>query len=95
MLYKKTSNLLVLLIILFEIIFEINSVEVTPLGTRFEISDSEQLDTFDLDKNVYIVDFRKNDNSKKIFELTCLTGPDSLDLNLTFTGFNSILKRVN
>ena len=64
------------------------------LETKFTINDKHLLETHNSDNHVYIVDFRKNDNSKKVFQLLCTSGQDSLDLNLTFTGINSITKKV-
>ena len=64
------------------------------LETKFTINDKHLIETHDPDNHVYIVDFRKNDNSKKFFQLLCTSGQDSLDLNLTFTGINSITKKV-
>ena len=45
--------------------------------------------------NVYVIDFSKNDNANKQFVLTCSSGPNALDLNLTFTGLRSRIEKVN
>ena len=54
------------------------------------------LEFFDIHMpNVYIVDLRKQINNRKNeFVLTCKSGQNALDLNLTFTGLNSKNTRV-
>ncbi len=76
-------------------VFSLKYKEAITLETRFTVNDPQLLDVYDEKNNIFIIDFRKNDNSKKLFKITCLSGPESLDLNLTFTGFNSTIRKVN
>ncbi len=62
-------------------------------GTSLSVNELEFLDIHL--PNVYIVDLRKEINNRdNEFELTCKSGPNALDLNLTFTGLNSKTKGV-
>lgn len=83
-----STELLSLLLLI--IIIDSSYVIAKSFGTSLKISDQNLLETHDSKNNIFIVDFRNNDNSKRKFELICESGPNSLDLNLTFTGFNSI-----
>lgn len=81
-------------VLLFIVIINNSYVIAQSFGTSLTISDQSLLETHDAENNIYIVDFRNNYNSERTFELTCESGPESLDLNLTFTGFNSKVEKL-
>ena len=85
------KTILSLIIILFTSKTIVNLTNAK--GTSLSINDLDFLDIHL--PNVYIVDLRKEINQREDeFILMCKSGPNALDLNLTFTGLNSKTKRV-
>ncbi len=66
-----------------------------PYGTKLRITNSELLEKFDEAKHILIVDLKNNGNSLKKFDLLCLSGPDNLELNVTFSGVGTTIERAD
>jgi hypothetical protein len=67
----------------------IHTVEPQPNhGTKLFIDKNNLLKIKQHKENIYIIDL-KNDYSNQDFQLVCESGPNALDMNITFTGINS------
>jgi hypothetical protein len=85
---KKEIFIKALIIALVALITDVR----TEGNTHLDINDASLLESFG--PNTYVVDLSKNDNLNRAFILTCSSGPNVLDLNLTFTGLRSRIEKV-
>lgn len=83
---KKEIFIKTLIIALVALITDVRT------DTHLDINDASLLESFG--PNTYVVDLSKNDNLNRAFILTCSSGPNVLDLNLTFTGLRSRIEKV-
>ena len=83
---KSNALASILLIVLCEYVL------YSDCQTKFDINEPSVLETHNM--NTFIINLKKNDNYKKKIVLRCFGGPNSLDLNLTFTSTTTKTLRV-
>lgn len=65
-------------------------------GTKLLNANTQlSLDKYDDAKKVLIVDLKRGTNSMEKFDLLCLSGPESVELNISFSGVRSMLNRAD
>lgn len=82
----------IVLLLFAMMVVVVNGASYNEHGTEMEINNRDLFEIYR--PNVYIVDLRKEANLNKKLIFTCRSGPKSLDLNLTFTGFTTSLQTV-
>ena len=71
---------------------QLNVSNLISTETQLRVTESNLFESHDT--NVYVIDFSKNDKINKKFSFVCSSGPNALDLNLTFTGLDSKIEKV-
>jgi mRNA degradation ribonuclease J1/J2 len=90
--YNKKEILIISTLIIHILLIALITGVNSKANTHLDINDASLLESYG--SNVYVVDLSKNDNLKRAFILTCSSGPNVLDLNLTFTGLRSRIEKV-